>query len=320
MHVQIYLAIACISALLRCSVLAAPSGATARLPIEPWAARNGLSLTGKGGGTLRFAHPLHTVVFQEGRRRLLVDRMTVYLNAPLLADNGQWTLTRVDADSILAPLLRPPSLSGLPAAATVMLDPGHGGDDSGARGRDGAAEKAIVLDIARLVRKKLAGTGLDVRLTRTRDHVLTLKERIAITQDSRADLFVSIHANSSGNSRADGVETYAMPAAGFPSTAQENGNSPAYRGNRHDKANSRLAYAIHRGVLNQTLANDRGIRRARFEVLREAPCPAVLIECGFLSHPAENRRLAAQAYREKVAEGIARGILTYTSRLSDRQP
>jgi N-acetylmuramoyl-L-alanine amidase len=200
----------------------------------------------------------------------------------------------------------------------VLLDPGHGGDDAGAPGPGRVTEKKLNLDIAKRVRDRLADTGLRVLMTRDRDRTADLADRQRRAAQWNADLFVSIHLNSSADRNVHGTETYVVPAAGFPSTAQADAarksEAAGVPGNQFNAANLVLAYYLQKGLLTCTQSEDRGIKRARFYVIRNAPCPAALVECGFLSHREEGARLLNDAYRDRVAEGIARGIMTYVSR------
>jgi N-acetylmuramoyl-L-alanine amidase len=198
----------------------------------------------------------------------------------------------------------------------VVLDPGHGGRDSGARSLAGRREKDFTLDLAGRVRLRLVHAGIEVRLTRANDRALPLSERCRRAANWDADLFVSIHANQAANRGAHGIETYVLPAPGYPSTSNaEPGEraAAAYAGNRYNAANTVLGYNLQRRLLKETHAADRGLKRARFVVLREAPCPAALVECGFLSHAGEANRLASDAYRERLAEGLSNGITDYIS-------
>jgi N-acetylmuramoyl-L-alanine amidase len=171
-----------------------------------------------------------------------------------------------------------------------------------------------VLDLARRARVHLANAGLQVRLTRDNDRFVELAERCRMAARWKADLFVSVHLNSAANGAARGVESYVLPAPGAPSTADD-GRPPSrtvsYSGNRFDGANFLLGYHLHRGLLERTEAADRGIRHARYLVLRDAPCPAALMECGFLSSREEEALLETEAHRERVAQGLADGILGY---------
>jgi N-acetylmuramoyl-L-alanine amidase len=256
----------------------------------------------------------HTLLFTPRKRAAVIDGLLVYLNAPVTEYNRTWCVTKVDISQVLLPLTK--NAKGRPRKGrpVVVLDPGHGGMDSGAVGQSKATEKELVLDIARRVRRKLKGSGLTVRLTRDGDSILNLSTRCAKAWEWQADAFVSIHINSASNREASGLETHVLPAPGFPSTAGNSKTDRRTMGNRHDRGSIRLAHFVHKGVLTLVGGTDRGIRRSRFNVLCSAPCPAVLLECGFLSNRKEEAKLRKESHREAIAEGIARGLLTYTSK------
>jgi N-acetylmuramoyl-L-alanine amidase len=138
-----------------------------------------------------------------------------------------------------------------------------------------------------------------------------LARRGASAMEAGADLLVSIHLNTADTPAAEGVETYVLAAPGQPSTAGATGDGRGGAGYRHLRASMLLGYLVHRSVLEKTRAPDRGIRRARFQMLRESPCPAVLVEGGFLSNADEGRKLRKSSYREALAQGIARGIVDF---------
>jgi N-acetylmuramoyl-L-alanine amidase len=170
------------------------------------------------------------------------------------------------------------------------------------------------LDLARRMRVHLSHAGLKVWLTRDNDRKVDLSQRCRKAAEWEADLFVSLHANQAANKEAQGAETYVLPATGSPSTSNKKPSElarEAYPGNRHDAANTVLGYAVQNALLSETGAVDRGLKRARFVVLREAPCPAVLVECGFLSNGEEAARLESDAYREQLAQGLSRGVMEY---------
>lgn len=192
-----------------------------------------------------------------------------------------------------APAPAPPS-SPLPrvpnSRIVVVVDPGHGGPDPGAVGINGLREKDIVLPIARQVAALLEQQGIQAVLTRADDRDLDLEPRVQIAARANANLFVSIHANAISLSRPDvnGIETYYYSDNGL-----------------------RLAQVIHNSMVQSTGSLDRGVRRARFYVLRNTSMPAVLLETGFVTGRDDARRLADPDYRNRMAEAIARGILQY---------
>ncbi len=252
--------------------------------------------------------------FASERRRAFVGPVMVWLHMPIRETRGRWGMARIDLLRTLDPILRPREYLATNTCSLVVIDPGHGGKDSGALGPAGLQEKDVALDIARKVRHRLAQDGIAVKLTRDNDRFIELGDRARLAREWKGDVFVSIHLNAAGNTGAQGVETYVLPSAGYPSTADEKlvrDSRPAELGNAHDDANIILGYFMHRGLLQQTGAEDRGLRRARFKVLRESGCPAVLLECGFLSNEREEALFEGEEYRDRVADGIARGLRDY---------
>ena len=232
-----------------------------------------------------------------------------------------------------------------PPAPVVVIDPGHGGPDPGAVGY--VQEKSVTLDIALRVKRLLEAKGLKVVLTRDADydlapkHVKDFDERKRIDLDARAkmtngnrNLFVSIHVNAAERP-ARGIEVYYLGKTLDPRTLAlaiaENGGGELGRRltqqteSTAEKAladliaqgnlqfSKRLAEEILRELLGHTGAKNRGVHSAPFYVLRYARIPAVLVEVGFANHPQEGRRLAQADYRQKLAAGIAAGILDVLS-------
>ncbi len=171
----------------------------------------------------------------------------------------------------------------------VIIDPGHGGYDSGAIGIGGLREKDVILPISLDVAEILGKQGIDVIMTRDNDNFISLEGRTDLANDLDADLFVSIHANSINLSRPDvsGLETY------------------------YYQSGRRLAELIHYSILNGVNIDDRGIRRARFYVLRHSIAPAVLVEVGFVTGADDASHLKDPNHRRQMAEAIARGIIEY---------
>lgn len=252
-----------------------------------------------------------SLVFRTQTRRLFFNGRLFWLNGAVDPSGKVWTITRADADTVIKPLLQTSNILRNQGYSIVVLDPGHGGKDPGAIGHRRTYEKKIVLDITKRVKRKLNASHVAVRMTRTRDKTLQLPQRPQLANKWGADVFVSIHANSASRTAAQGIETFVMPVVGFPSTTSVTPNKKVYPGNRSDGANTLLAAFIQQGILSQTKATDRGVKRARFTVLRDAKCPAALVEVGFLSNPSEASKLIDASYRDRVAEGIAQGILTY---------
>ena len=215
----------------------------------------------------------------------------------------------------------------------VVIDAGHGGKDPGAIGVAGMQEKTVVLDVAQRLEKLLEAAGVKVTMTRKDDTFISLQERTEIASRSRADLFVSIHANSSPARGVHGVEAYCLKDLGTleKNEAQRQANHKLMFKNLAMKKGSLslediiedmlythkqsvspvLAENLVDGVAQTAKAQDRGEKQSRFFVLRNTLIPAVLVEIGFVTNPKEGRLLKTDDYRQRIAEGLAKGILGY---------
>ena len=219
----------------------------------------------------------------------------------------------LDAQKSLQPLLNGAD-SHYGNERVIVLDPGHGGKDSGAKSAIKMAfEKEYTLDWALRLRALLATNGWTVLLTRSNDLDISLPERVALAEHTKADLFLSLHFNSGlPNQTLAGVETYCLTPAGLPSNLirdYEDNPLHVFPNNAYDEQNFQLACRLHRCVVQSLCAVDRGVRRARFMgVLRGQNRPAVLIEAGYLSNPNEARQVASADYRQKLAEAVARAL------------
>ena len=189
----------------------------------------------------------------------------------------------------------------------VYLDAGHGGYDPGAS-YFGISEKSLTLAIQSRVKAKLEAEGYQVVTTRTSDTYVDLTDRSRVANASESDIFVSIHINASGSSAAQGIETYYyQPYAEYPSRINATYHANPTRLSMSDT----LANAIQSSLINATGAQNQGVKRQTFAVLRETTAPAVLLELGFLSNPQEAARLNTSAYQETLANAIVAGIKSY---------
>ena len=189
----------------------------------------------------------------------------------------------------------------------VYLDAGHGGYDPGAS-YFGISEKSLTLAIQSHVKAKLESEGYQVVTTRTSDTYVDLTNRSRAANASESDIFVSIHINASGSSAAQGIETYYyQPYAEYPSRINATYHANPTRLSMSDT----LANAIQSSLINATGAQNQGVKRQTFAVLRETTAPAVLLELGFLSNPQEAARLNTSAYQETLANAIVAGIKSY---------
>ena len=261
------------------------------------------------------------VKLTQGTRTATIDNTRIYLLRNAEYDNKAKKAipSASDAKKTIAPLLTAhtqPLIQGRPMR--VFIDPGHGGSDPGAASADGRhKESRLVLDIARLLEKKLEKAGFETRLSRT-DHLRTqvLEERTLKANNWKADLFISIHLNANPSPEAHGIETYVLTPAGEFSTMDEKGPSTrtapaAETGNANDTRNAQFGFAIHRRLVTATKLHDRGLRRARFAVLRGAKMPAVLVECGFLTSKRNLWFLTSKDGQEKIATALFEGICDY---------
>ena len=171
----------------------------------------------------------------------------------------------------------------------VIIDPGHGGKDSGAIGIGGVLEKDVILPISKRITEVLERNGIQVIMTRDSDYFVTLPGRVTMAEQANADVFVSIHANSAGANRPEvsGLETY------------------------HYDSGLRLAQIVHSKILQSLNVRDRKVRKARFYVLRKTSMPAILVETGFLTGRDDVAKLRTSAYQNQMADAIAQGILQY---------
>ena len=292
------------------AVVVCAEPANERVPVRLLAKHYGFPQIREDRAGARLESQWTVMDFRAQSRRLLFNETLLWMHAPLLREGETWSLSAVDANRTIAPLLSAPDTLAGRRVLNIVLDAGHGGDDSGARGRR-TQEKEVVLELARRIRKRLRRRRFAVRLTRTDDYALELAARTDRARRWHADLLISLHLNSATNPNAVGVETYCLTAPGCASTNGGRADRRRCPGNAFDRENLLLAYNIHREVLGTTASADRGVRRARFAVLRNAPCPAILVECGFISNEAEERRMGGWRFQRSAAEGIVRGILKF---------
>lgn len=176
----------------------------------------------------------------------------------------------------------------------IILDPGHGGKDQGAKVSH-LEEKKLTLRTAYLTKKELELLGYQVVLTRARDTFLSLTSRVGVANAKASSLFVSIHYNSAKSPAAQGIEVYY-----YGSVA-----------GKRRQASLELARSIMGKMVHHTHAAARGVKKGNFQVIRETTMPAVLVEAGFLTNYEERTHLSSQVYLEKLAQGIAQGIDKY---------
>lgn len=254
-----------------------------------------------------------SIQYKQGHPIATVDGVLLYL----LEATKQNKATPLDHKKSISPLIHAtgkPIVTGRPMR--VFIDPGHGGNDPGATSNDRTiSESKITLQIAQKLATYLKQSGFEVRLSREEPtRAPHLEERVYLAKRWKADLFVSIHINAMPqvNSRASGLETFVLTPAGAASTnPSQSTPTSAYPGNANDIRNLQLGFAIQRRTLKTSRLNDRGLRRARFIVLREATMPAALIECGFINSTKDRTAFNTTEGRERLARGIFQGICDY---------
>ena len=249
------------------------------------------------------------LLFTFNKRSSFINGVKVnLLNAPFLAKRKPF-VSEHDFLLLIDPILRKGALSRR-KLTTIMIDPGHGKKDSGAVGSR-YKEKNIVLMIAKSLRTKLTRLGFKVLMTRNSDTFPSLKGRTDAADKFKPDIFISIHCNSAASKTASGIETFCMTPAGEASSSEYKLQKSKQKGNNHDKENVRLAYEIQKNLIKSTKATDRGVKFARFFVLKNINCPGVLVETGFLSNNVEEARLGYKNYQTKIVNGLTNGILAY---------
>ena len=306
--------------------IAAPLGATAQpltirvrdtgyVRLSEWARWQGLTWRWlRRDESFQLTNRSTRLQFTVDSREARINGLQVWLLYPLASRAGEIYLAQIDVDATLLPLLSPVRPAPDRKLRTICLDPGHGGKDPGNR-LPGRQEKDYTLRLAFELRDQLKRAGFKVVFTRSSDKFIELSDRPELARRAGADLFVSLHFNGTDGARAEarGPEVYCLTPAGAASTNArgEGARTGAFPGNRANGRNLLLAYEIQKSLVRQLQSGDRGVRRARFEVLRGAAMPAVLIEAGFLSHPEEGKRIFTVEYRRQIARAITAGIQSY---------
>lgn len=245
----------------------------------------------------------------EKSRKADLDDTVLFLNEPFKRRKGFFALSDSDFRYTLIPAFAP--IEGTLRSEVIVIDPGHGGSERGARNDSlGLLEKDLTLDVSYRLKTLLEELGYKVLLTRYDDRLVPLEERTKIANRSNAGIFVSVHFNAALNLEAIGLETYVLTPPGAASTNdQEPGlDAQAWPGNAFDLLNFDLGFQIHKRLIDDLQRTDRGLKRARFKVLKGLECPGILVECGFLSHAKEALLVNTPVYRQKLAESLAKSL------------
>ncbi len=258
--------------------------------------------------------------FSSEARECVINRQRIFLGEPAVFTSQALWVSRIDFEKCLTPLLRPGrGVAPLPPPRTVVLDPGHGGKDTGTS----VNEKIYALDVARRAKALLDAAGYRVILTRENDVFIDLPQRAAIANVNRADVFVSLHFNAlPRDSRTSGVEVFSFApqfqrsANAWSAIRRSDAETFASPVNRFDHFSVILASAVHRRFLDDLKSYDRGKKLAHWGVLRPLNCPGILVECGFLTSEVEARLIASPSHRQRIAQAVAEGIIDYASLLA----
>ena len=261
-----------------------------------------------------------TIRAQAGTSELSINGVRFFTHFPLLSGADQDLISVMDVSKIIEPVLRPSRIQKAEKVETVVLDPGHGGADNGASSSWGS-EKTFTLDVALAARRELMRAGYRVEMTRATDTAVSLEDRVNFANRFPRAVFVSIHFNSSAGGA--GVESFALAPEGVTSNMSSEHHVSAadvarHAGNAQDEHNIALTASIHAMVLSRLAAFDRGVKHARFHVLRDVKIPAVLVEGGFISDPTEGQRIATSYYRQRLGAAIAQGIQNYNAAVNYR--
>lgn len=281
--------------------------------VADWARAHRLTVTWpQPGRTLRVSNGAGSVQLTHDSRNAVINGISVALSFPAVVRQDRAYVALLDLKTAIVPLLYPAIVSA--PVRVIAIDPGHGGKDKGYL-QHSAFEKNCTLLLAQELGNQLTRAGFKAALTRSKDEYIDLSARPARANARRADLFVSLHFNSAGegNRQVQGVETYCVTPVGA-SSSNANGAGADHGPVPGNVANDRsvlLAWHLQKALVSRLGLEDRGVKRARFEVLCQATMPAVLIEGGFLSNPAESRRILDPAFRKQMAQAIVQGIQSY---------
>ncbi len=278
------------------------------------------------GRTLILKSAWTRIVLKAESRECEINGLRVFLGDGVRIEQGAFYLSRLDAEKRLTPLLLPGrGVAPAPAVRTIVIDAGHGGRDPGKENhRLKVNEKEMTLDTAKRLKRVLETQGYRVILTRTTDRDLAktksgdLKRRAEIANEKGADLFISLHYNAVGGraQKVSGAEVYTLTpqhqySTSDPQQKDKSGAAEKLAGNANDHWNTVIGYQVQRRMIEVLGVTDRGLKHARWAVLRYAECPAILIEAGFLSNDQEARRIMQAEYRQNIAEAIGDAVRSY---------
>jgi N-acetylmuramoyl-L-alanine amidase len=276
-----------------------------------------------GGNTIFDSRsPIHSLRLKMGSPDMYLDGVHYVMSFPVELGDRDWLVSRMDVIKLFDPILRPQEIAGRHTIRGVVIDAGHGGTDNGATSRLGA-EKNYTIDTALRLEAILNNAGIRTVLTRRNDVFVDLYERAHIASMYPDYAFVSIHYNSA-SPEARGLETYCLAPRGAASTSSSyltRADIQELPGNDDDAQNILLASAVHSEIIRLNPGDpsmDRGVKRARFVVIKANQLPAILVEGGFVSNRMEAARVNSPGYRQALAQCIARGLIKFANIMGGR--
>lgn len=262
------------------------------------------------GQAVWFISPVLIMRGTIGSQDLMINNIKFLLSYPIEEVNGKVLISRLDLCKLIDPVLRPSYIGSASTFDTVIIDAGHGGHDSGARGIYGY-EKDFALKLALDLKADLEKRGIKVVMTRKDDTFISLGGRVEYANKIPNSIFVALHFNS-GRTEATGIETWALSPQGSSSEYGARAvDNLAFHGNQRDSENIALATAVHAAVVHHFKMVDRGVKRARWYVLTGLERPGILFEGGFVTNPNDARLIAADNFRKELAHTIGDAITNY---------
>ncbi len=261
------------------------------MPLQPKGRRvAGQRLLGNGEVTLAFG---------PAPRELRIQERLCILAHPVLEDSsGDLLVSKVDVLQLIEPVLRPTYIANRSAVRTVVIDPGHGGHDTGTV-TPYAREADVALVVSTKLGAELRKRGFEVVYTQEQNQYLSPQGRVDKANATPAAIFVSLHLNS-GRSDMKGAQTYTLTPCGK--------NEPPLPGHEFSQCSMALAMALQSSLVEKAEAADGGCRRVRYSPLNSLRCPAVMVEMGYATNPEEGTRLATEEYQIKLANALADGV------------
>ena len=268
------------------------------------------------GGQVLFWNPNLIIKGQVGSQELLVNNIKFVMSYPVLYQGGQALFSRLDVCKLIEPVIRPSYIGSSEVFDTIVLDAGHGGNDSGAKSVQGL-EKDFALAMVLVVKEALLKRGFKVVLIRDDDTLVSEDSRVALANQTPESIFISIHFNECAEDES-GIETFALAPQGSSSSDEGDFSNTARLGNQFDSENIALATAVHAQVVYRFKLVDRGIKRSRSTELTGLNRPGILFKGGFVTNKRECQLIASDQYRKALAEAIGDAVTNYRKALAPK--